>query len=143
MSATIQQGLRPLFLMCFIMGLGVYPIKQSNRSRFHKWIVYLSILYFLAIWFVYGCVLFYILTIYSWKIFPTITAKIILIINTFTAMMSAILIFYYQKVRPILYFAVLFLCLCANHICYIHILHILYIIKIIVTFRFLQLCHFY
>ncbi|XP_067203661.1 uncharacterized protein [Linepithema humile] len=51
MSITIQQGLRPLFLMCFIVGLGVYPIKQSNKSRFHRWIAYLSVLYSLALWY--------------------------------------------------------------------------------------------
>ncbi|XP_067207060.1 uncharacterized protein [Linepithema humile] len=99
MSTTIQQGLRPLFLMCFIVGLGVYPIKQSNKSRFHRWIVPISVLYFLAIWFVYGYVLFYTFTTFSLKIifFRNITIMAIMATQSFTTIASTILIIYHQK----------------------------------------------
>ncbi|XP_067203584.1 uncharacterized protein [Linepithema humile] len=99
MSTTIQQGLRPLFLMCFIMGFGIYPIKQLSKLRFHRWIAYLSILYLLTIWFVFGYVFFYTFTNLSLKviIFWNITNMVIMAIQYFTAIASTILIFYHQK----------------------------------------------
>lgn len=103
MSTTIQQSLRPLFLIYFIMGLGVYPTKQL-KSKF-RWIAHLSILYSLTIWFIYGYVLFFTFTIFSPKLlFWSITGIVIMATVNFNAITSAILIFYHYKVRSTLYF---------------------------------------
>ncbi|XP_067203587.1 uncharacterized protein [Linepithema humile] len=98
MSTTIQQGLHPLFFMCFIMGFGIYPIKQPSKSKFHRWIA-LSILYLLTIWFVFGYVFFYTFVIMSQKVIfvRNFTVGAIMPFQYFTAIASTILIVYHQK----------------------------------------------
>ncbi|KAH0946957.1 Gr15 [Eciton burchellii] len=60
---TIQQALRPLSVTCFIVGLNVYPFNGS-RSRI-GWSEYLSLLYCLTVWFVYGYILYYVMIFFS------------------------------------------------------------------------------
>jgi len=98
MVVTIQQVLRPLLIMCFIMGLGAYPIKQPN-SRI-RWITYLSILYSLMIWFSYAYLLYYITNLFTWKVlYHNVVTVIMLAMNIFTSITSAIINFYHQKVQ--------------------------------------------
>ncbi|XP_067207939.1 uncharacterized protein [Linepithema humile] len=88
MMITIQQAFRPLFILCFIVGLRIYPIKQSKPKN--QWIGYLYVLYFLTVWFAYSY-LFYNVLIDNLETAPGFTGGIFI---TFT---SAIFSLYHQK----------------------------------------------
>lgn len=95
MVNTVQQALCPFSVMCFIIGLGFYPRKQSKIW----WTAYLSILYSLIIWFIYFYILYYIITFFTIKVlFRTPIAVIVTIINIFTLIVSVVMSFYHQKV---------------------------------------------
>lgn len=97
-TITIQQALRPFFIMRFLMGLGVYPIKQSELKI--RWIVYFSMIYSLIIWFIYAYFFFYILNFFTLKvIYLTFINVIVIAINIFSLFISIIMNFYYQKVH--------------------------------------------
>lgn len=98
MTATIQQTLRPFFVTCFIIGLGIYPIKQSNSRTW--WIVFLSILYSLIVWFIYAYLFYYIITLFTWKVlFRSDIVAFTVEINIFITVISVIMTFYHQKVQ--------------------------------------------
>ncbi|KAL6267839.1 hypothetical protein P5V15_000911 [Pogonomyrmex californicus] len=96
MTTTIQQAFRPLFVMCFIIGLCVYPV---NKSKFRiKWVVYLSILYSLIVWFVYIYLFYYMvnsLTLVA--LFPHTISLVVLGINNISTITATILNVYYNK----------------------------------------------
>ncbi|XP_025266011.1 uncharacterized protein LOC112638450 [Camponotus floridanus] len=84
------------YIMCFLMGLGVYPIKQSELKI--RWIVYFSMIYSLIIWFIHAYFFFYILNFFTLKvIYPTFINMIVIAINIFSLFISIIMNFYYQK----------------------------------------------
>lgn len=92
---TVQQALRPFSVMCFIIGFGFYPRKQSKIW----WNAYLSILYSLIIWLTYFYLLYYIITFFTLRVlFRTPIAIMVTIINIFTLIVSVIMSFYHQKV---------------------------------------------
>ena len=95
MVVTLQQILRPLFLTCFIMGLGFYPRKQSKI----RWIAHLNVLYSLSIWF--ACVyLFFYMSIYFTR--KTLIDSAIMEIAEesyfLLSLIHTIMSFYHQKV---------------------------------------------
>lgn len=103
MTTTIQQAVRPLFIMCFIVGLGVYPLKKSRPKI--KWITYLSILYSLTIWFIYWYFLYCGMSSHSLiSIFRTNIIIINMGINMIIANISTILNIYHDKVYIYVYF---------------------------------------
>ncbi|XP_070156714.1 uncharacterized protein [Polyergus mexicanus] len=96
MITTIQQAVRPFFIVCFIIGLGVYPLKESRPKI--KWIIYLSILYSLMIWFIYCYFVYYIIRSFSLiSIYRTNIMVIVMEINTIIAITSVILNIYHYK----------------------------------------------
>ncbi|XP_029665626.1 uncharacterized protein LOC115237014 [Formica exsecta] len=95
MVTTIQQALRPFFIMCFIMGLGVYPIKRSKLNI--RWIIYLSTLYSLIIWFVYAYFFFYVWNFTLKVIYSSYLNMVIMTFNILSLFISVIMKFCYQK----------------------------------------------
>ncbi|EZA58587.1 hypothetical protein X777_14752 [Ooceraea biroi] len=96
MTITIQQALRPLFLTCFVIGLGAYPIKQPHLRI--RWVTYLSILYSLTVWSLYIYVTYYVTTLFTLeRIFFTIISFIITVINILATITSSFVGFYYHK----------------------------------------------
>ncbi|EZA58586.1 hypothetical protein X777_14751 [Ooceraea biroi] len=96
MTITIQQALRPLFLTCFVIGLGAYPIKQPHLRI--RWVTYLSILYSLTFWSLYIYVLYYVTTVFTLqRIFFTVINFIVLMINILATITSSFVGFYYHK----------------------------------------------
>ncbi|XP_029665574.1 uncharacterized protein LOC115236975 [Formica exsecta] len=96
MVTTIQQALHPFFIICFIMGLGVYPIKQSKLKL--RCIIYLSTLYSLIIWIAYTYFLFYTLNLFTLKvIYPTPINMVVTATNILSLFISVIMKFCYQK----------------------------------------------
>lgn len=103
MVTTIEQVLHPFFIMCFIIGLDFYPRKQPRN----RWIVKLSILYCLIIYFAYIYIFYHIMAniLYNNSIFTIKETKIILVrsilmqINIFTSIMFAIMSCYHRKVK--------------------------------------------
>lgn len=104
MTTTIQQAVRPLFIVCFIVGLGVHPLKKSKPKI--KWI-YLTILYSLTIWLIYCFFVHYMLITSSHSLislFRTSFITISAIINMIIAIISTILNIYHDKVYIYVYF---------------------------------------
>lgn len=98
MVTTVQQVLRPLLMMCFIMGLGTYPMTQSYLRI--QWIVYLSILYRLTIWFSYAYLLYYTITLFKWKVlYKNTIFQVIEASHIIAAIICMIMSFYHQKVQ--------------------------------------------
>ncbi|XP_067203252.1 putative gustatory receptor 28b [Linepithema humile] len=96
MASTIQEVLRPFFVMCFIIGIGVYPMKQPKPEI--RRTIYLSILYSLTIWFAYGYFLYNTLNIFTLKKLYRSTFTIaVFIINIVITITSMIMTFFYQK----------------------------------------------
>ncbi|XP_011865763.1 PREDICTED: uncharacterized protein LOC105560874 [Vollenhovia emeryi] len=96
MVVPIQQVLRPLLITCFIMGLGVYPMKQPNPRI--RWIAYLSILYCLIIWVSYAYLFYYVVISFTWEVlYADTTNSVIIIIHIITTAISVIMSFYHQK----------------------------------------------
>ncbi|KAL6422638.1 hypothetical protein ACFW04_010698 [Cataglyphis niger] len=101
MITTIQQGLRPLFVICFIMGIRTYPTKQEKPMI--RWSTYLSILYSLIIWFSYAYIFYYTTNLFTWKLlFGSIIGIVVININIFIMIISIITNFYYQKIFEII-----------------------------------------
>ncbi|KAL6422647.1 hypothetical protein ACFW04_010706 [Cataglyphis niger] len=95
-TTTIQQALYPFFIMCFIMGLRVYPMKRSKLKI--RWIINLSILYSLIIWFAYSYILFYVLKFFTIKvIYSNPLNMVVTMINILSVFMSVIMNFCYHK----------------------------------------------
>ncbi|XP_032681998.1 uncharacterized protein LOC116849186 [Odontomachus brunneus] len=89
-STTIQQGIQPLLVIWFIIGLGIYP---SNRAK-----PCFSVLYSLMLWCVYGCFYYCIIMMFTWNvIFQRTIWKIVHVINMFTTLTSVIIGFCYDK----------------------------------------------
>ncbi|XP_071572176.1 uncharacterized protein [Temnothorax nylanderi] len=96
MKIAIQQAFRPLFITCFIIGLGVYPSKELKPRD--GWVVYLSILYSLIVWFVYGYLLYYMVSSLSLRALCRATITIIVMeINIITTITSVVFSVYYDK----------------------------------------------
>ncbi|XP_011707022.1 PREDICTED: uncharacterized protein LOC105462193, partial [Wasmannia auropunctata] len=96
MTTAIQQALRPLFITGFIIGLGVYPLKELKPGD--GWIIYLSILYSVTIWFVYGYLFYYMVSSVSLRaIFRATISIVVMEINIITTITSVILSIYYEK----------------------------------------------
>jgi len=95
MVDTLQQTLRPLCFMCFIMGLGFYLRKQSKL----QWISHLHILYSLIIWFAYTCLFLYMIFYFKRKVlFESAATEITEDSNLLLSITSVIMSFYHQKV---------------------------------------------
>ncbi|XP_077264477.1 putative gustatory receptor 28b isoform X2 [Temnothorax americanus] len=93
MTTTVQQAFRPLFITCFIIGLCVYPL-NSPKSR----IVYLSVLYSAIVWFVYGYLLYCMVSSISLEaLFPHTITLILLEVNIIATITSVIFNIYYNK----------------------------------------------
>ncbi|XP_072754243.1 uncharacterized protein [Anoplolepis gracilipes] len=94
MTTTIQQAVRPLFITCFIIGLGVYPLKESRP----KCIIYLSFLYSLTAWFIFWYFLYYLISPHSLiSLYRTYNMIIVTGINIIVVIMSVILNICYDK----------------------------------------------
>ncbi|RLU18536.1 ObirGr16 [Ooceraea biroi] len=95
MANIIQQALRPLFLICFFIGVSVYPIKQPEpRIR----ITYLSILYSLIFWSFYIYIIYHVAILFTLNgLFLSTMNCIVMIINIFTTIMSTFVNFYYHE----------------------------------------------
>jgi len=96
MASTIQEVLRPIFFMYFIIGIGVYP-KQS-KSKIQR-IMCLSIVYSLIIWFAYGYLLYHTIVIFTLgKLYRSSVTANVLKISIVIAITCVIMNFFYQKV---------------------------------------------
>ncbi|XP_011866875.1 PREDICTED: uncharacterized protein LOC105561476 [Vollenhovia emeryi] len=96
MRIAIQYAVRPLFITCFIIGLGVYPLKEQKPKD--EWITYLSVLYSLIVWFVYGYLSYYMVSSLSVRaLFHATISIIVLEINMITTITSVIFSVYYNK----------------------------------------------
>ncbi|XP_032682016.1 uncharacterized protein LOC116849204 [Odontomachus brunneus] len=91
-STTNQQGVQPLLVTWFIIGLGIYP---TNRAK-----PCFSALYSLLLWCAYGC-FYYLIMFFIWDITFRKNLSIILnVINMLTTLMSVIIgLFYDKKLR--------------------------------------------
>lgn len=97
MALTIQYALRPLFIMCFIVGLGFYPIERSNLKLW--WIAYFNIPYSLTLWSAYSYFLYYAINTFALKTLRrSIITVIVLIINILITYISVIMNLCYRKV---------------------------------------------
>ncbi|XP_071572210.1 putative gustatory receptor 28b [Temnothorax nylanderi] len=93
MTTTVQQAFRPLFITCFIIGLCVYPL-NSPKSR----VVYLSVLYSAIVWFVYGYLLYCMMSSLSLEaLFPYTITLILLEVYIIATITSVIFNIYYNK----------------------------------------------
>ncbi|XP_011868447.1 PREDICTED: uncharacterized protein LOC105562317 [Vollenhovia emeryi] len=91
---TFQQSLRPLFFMCFIMGLGSLSKNQSNI----RWVVHLNVLYSLIIWSAYMYLFFYINVHFAQEIlYETLAIKMCEMCNFLISITYVIMSFYHQK----------------------------------------------
>jgi len=94
---TIQQALRPLSVTCFIVGLNVYPFNGS-RSRI-GWSEYLSLLYCLTVWFVYGYILYYVVIFFSLISLLPYDMLYTMLVNIPITITSVIVNIYHDKVN--------------------------------------------
>ncbi|XP_024893429.1 uncharacterized protein LOC112468464, partial [Temnothorax curvispinosus] len=93
MTTTVQQAFRPFFITCFIIGLCVYPLTSPKSG-----VVYLSILYSAAVWFLNGYLLYYTVRSLSFeKLFPHTITLIVLEVTIITTITSVIFNIYYNK----------------------------------------------
>lgn len=98
MVFTFRKTLHPLLLMWFIVGLGIYPVKELKQKN--RWIVYLSILYSVIVWFAYGYFFYYVTNIFTLtRMFGSISNIVVTLINILTTIMSVIVTLYHQKVQ--------------------------------------------
>ncbi|XP_067203929.1 uncharacterized protein [Linepithema humile] len=98
MASTIQEILRPLFVMCFIIGIGVYPTKQRKSES--RRIIYLSILYSLTIWIIFCYLLYYtIITFTLRELYRSTITTTVLITEIVTIIITVIMNHFYQKVQ--------------------------------------------
>lgn len=96
MTITLEKVLRPYFIVCFIMGLKIYPVQLKPRFL---WIKYLSILYSSIIWLIYSYYFYYMITLFSLKIILLSTVIIIMkLLYIIAAIISTIKSFYHHKV---------------------------------------------
>lgn len=125
---TIQQVLRPFFVICFVMGVGFYLTKQEKPRI--RWSTYLSILYFFIIWFIYAYIFYYTITLFTWKfLFGSDIGIVLINIDIFITAISVFRNFYYQKVQ--LYFLYFY------RVHYIYITHLYIYIYIYISFSYI------
>lgn len=109
MTVTIQQVLRPLLIVRFVLGLGVYPITQLKLKI--QWIKYLSMVYILTIWFAYSYVFYHTVTFFTFNvIFRSIPHKTILVMNVSITIISVIKSLYYEKVSIMIIYLICTIC---------------------------------
>ncbi|XP_036140803.1 putative gustatory receptor 28b [Monomorium pharaonis] len=93
---TIQQAFRPLFFTCFIIGLCIYPLNKPTTRE--KWVLYLSILYSVTLWSIYGYIFYCMVSSLSLAgIFPATISIVVLENNIIITMTSTIFNLYYNK----------------------------------------------
>ncbi|XP_032682000.1 uncharacterized protein LOC116849188 [Odontomachus brunneus] len=89
-STTIQQGVKPLLVTWFIIGLGFYP---TNRVK-----PCFSTLYSLMLWCTYGCFCYLIMVFFTWnKTFRTTVSMVLRAINMLITLTSVIIGLCYDK----------------------------------------------
>ncbi|XP_032681992.1 uncharacterized protein LOC116849181 [Odontomachus brunneus] len=89
-STTIQQGVQPLLVTWFIIGLGIYPMNRTKPC--------FSVLYSLMLWCAYGYVYYSVIMMFTWNIiFRRTISTILNVINMLTTFTSIIIGLCYDK----------------------------------------------
>ncbi|RLU18535.1 ObirGr17 [Ooceraea biroi] len=96
MASTIREAFQSFFLIYFILGISIYPVKHSKPRI--RWIVYLNILYSLIIVCIYMYISYFAIT---WGkqmgITFSILHGIVITTNVLGTIIYTILNFYYQE----------------------------------------------